>query len=133
IRQSAIGCLMYTNDNHGTLPERYDTKSSPPVTRECYQIIENGKHYSAALLCNMVSSGGATTMVTKYISDPRVFYCPAFATRDFDFDAFNKPWSIGNAGGTNGNWRIGYLYNPHYKRKVLPTLQYTNAYPKLQN
>src|SRR5438309_1788885 len=64
LRQFAIGCLMYTNDNRGYLPERYDTKSSPPVTRECYQIVENGKHYSAALLCNMVSSGGATTMVT---------------------------------------------------------------------
>lgn len=144
MRQFAIGCIAYSIDNRGALPQRYDSAKSPPLTIDCYAIINGNKHYSAALLCNMVSDGASGyKWVAKYITDPRVFYCAAFPSRDFSYDDFTKPWSIGtgatvdkndgNAGGTNGNWRISYLYNPHYKRKVLPSLSYSNAYPKLQN
>ena len=70
-----------------------------------------------ALLCNMVSDGGGGYKYnSKYITDPRCFYCPAYPDPSFEYDSFNKPWTVASSpGGTNNNWRSGYLYIPHWK------------------
>src|SRR5438876_11360692 len=57
LRQMAVGCIAYANDNKGMLPERYNSNQTPPLVEDCYAIINGNKHYSAALLCNMVSDG----------------------------------------------------------------------------
>src|SRR4051794_19532967 len=75
------------------------------------------------------------------MSPIRVFYCPIVYAPDFNYDAFNKPWSVGGgategkndgqAGGTNNRYRIGYLFNPHYRNTASGGVEV--AYPKLKD
>jgi prepilin-type N-terminal cleavage/methylation domain-containing protein len=141
IRQMAIACINYGIDNRGYLPDRYNGAGTP---EDCYQVINGNKHYGAALLCNMVSDGaGGYKFLSRYVTDPKVFYCPSLAGTqpDFDYDAFNKPWSVGagatagnndgHAGGTNDKYRISYLFNPHYKNQSDGSKAV--AYPKIKD
>ncbi|HEX3355656.1 MAG TPA: type II secretion system protein [Tepidisphaeraceae bacterium] len=132
LRQIGLACVMYSNDNHGALPERYvggqDLTKTPPqyggafntdtVPEDCYYLTKD-RHYSMALLDNIEATDSTKTTyksIAKYITDPRCFYCPGYPDPSFDYDAFNKPWTVAaSPGGTNNNWRSGYLYNPHWK------------------
>ena len=63
LRQIGLACVMYSNENHGFLPERYvsgaDPGATPPVygsalpgtttPQDCYYLVKN-RHYSMALL-----------------------------------------------------------------------------------
>jgi hypothetical protein len=89
-------------------------------------------------LCNLeaTDSNKATyRYLSKYITDPRCFYCPAYPDPSFNYDEFNKPWTVASSpGGTNGQWRSGYLYNPHWKFiRPFPTGGSGVAYPKLKD
>ena len=146
LRQIGAACMMYAGDNKGALPERYvagaDPAANPPTygsasstPEDCYYIKKN-RRYGVALLYNLQndsSAPGGYTVVAKYITDPRCFYCPAYPDPSFDYDAFNKPWTVAaDPGGTNNNWRSGYLYNPHWQYfKPLPSRGV--AYPKLKD
>jgi prepilin-type N-terminal cleavage/methylation domain-containing protein len=153
LRQIGVACLMYANDNHGTLPERFcagtDPGANPPTfgstlntqttPEDCYYILKDPgsgtRHFSVALLDNVQLVNSVVVSVGKYITDPRCFYCPAYPDPSFDYDAFNKPWLVASSpGGTNNEWRSGYLYNPHYKFiKPFPSGGAGVAYPKLKD
>jgi prepilin-type N-terminal cleavage/methylation domain-containing protein len=143
LRQIGIGCIAYANDNHGALPERFcaggvDPGANPqilgavlnsppakngPAPQDCYYLIKDPgtgtRHFGVALLCDMRATDASATTYTyvaKYITDPRCFYCPAYPDPDFDYDSFNKPWTVNpSPGGTHNEWRSGYLYMPHFK------------------
>jgi hypothetical protein len=69
-----------------------------------------------------VGSGNPTTSTygfgllysSKFITDPRVFYCVAQPRQDFDYNAFPKPWLYATlSAGAYDTWRTSYLYMPH--------------------
>ncbi len=141
LRQIGLAVVMYSNDNHGQLPERYiagyDAGANPQPSsqgstttkpEDCYYILKDPgsgtRHYGVALLDNVQLVGGVQKYISKYITDPRCFYCPAYPDPSFDYDSFNKPWTLASSpGGTNNEWRSGYLYNPHFKYvKPLPNM-----------
>src|SRR5436305_5020337 len=55
LRQAALACITYSTENRGRLPTRYVSSGNYP--EDCYVILNGNTHYSASLLCNMVSDG----------------------------------------------------------------------------
>jgi len=150
LRQIGTGILMYANDNKGAMPERYiagaDPGANPPTfgsttttPEDCYYLVKNPgsgtRHFGVALLYNIQDDNslpGGYRIIAKYITDARCFYCPAYPDPSFDYDAFNKPWTLAaSPGGTNNQWRSGYLYDPHWKY-VKPLPNRSVAYSKLR-
>jgi prepilin-type N-terminal cleavage/methylation domain-containing protein len=119
LRQIVTGSTMYANANRGYLPARFREGSAYTEPLWSYFFDDNGKLFQLGLLWQ-----------NKYISDPRVFYCPGGrADIRFSYDDSPKPFLSDNS----FTYRSSYNWSPHYALQVpgnTGSMKLT-AYPKL--
>jgi len=110
LRQIGVGVTNYAIANKGGLPLSVELGGGDALPENCYMVNKGDKYYSYALLYQ-----------AKFITDPRVFFCPVFPAPDFDYEGFPKPWLTGalQPGTMYDSWRCSYLWLPHVKRKGL--------------
>jgi prepilin-type N-terminal cleavage/methylation domain-containing protein len=104
LRQIAVGITNYAVNNKGALPTPY---SSKPYTPEDTYRPGNGDPTTTFYGFGLLYS-------TKMLANGKVFYCPAEARPDFDYNSFPQPWLFAKLpGGALDSWRTSYLYLPH--------------------
>lgn len=102
LRQIGIAAISYAAQNKGKLPQHFIESdfSSAGLRPQASYMLKSGASYVALV-------------EAKLISDPRVFYCPAYPSPAFNYDSFPKPWLVAPLTGGE-NWRASYLWNPHF-------------------
>ncbi len=123
VRQIGTGMTAYTSDNDNRMP-MYNSnieQSNPYLLIHSYALYRSDSKY--------VDSSGkplpmklAVLYESKYIADPKVFYCPSNINPLYKFESYNnpKPWGtlpqyFNQFDGENGHnqWvRMGYTYLP---------------------
>lgn len=123
LRQIGQSILMYAGAYKGALPTPYN--SDPYTPEDCYRVGDDGnpnkKYYGLGLIYDQ-----------KFISTPKVFYCPAFPRHDFDYSSFPQPWLYAKLTipGPYDTWRTSYLYLPHSTGDGKPRYKKLQEVPK---
>jgi prepilin-type N-terminal cleavage/methylation domain-containing protein len=120
VKQIGLAMVAYTTDSTSRMPiyNSSKTSSSPYRLIHSYALYRSESDY--------VDAGGkplpmklALLYEGKYISDPKVFYCPSNINPLYKFESYNdpKPWGTFpqnfNAVGGHNQWvRMGYSYLP---------------------
>jgi prepilin-type N-terminal cleavage/methylation domain-containing protein len=107
LREVNVGILNYSVNNKDSLPTWFTPSGVNFQPENCYMIKSGNTETGMAQLYRL-----------KYVTDPRVFYCPSNPhPNKFDYDAFPKPFLDGTEWPSQnddpGTWRTSMLYNPH--------------------
>jgi prepilin-type N-terminal cleavage/methylation domain-containing protein len=106
LRQVATSIMLYADSNKGLLPPHF--MPSGGLTPESCYMVKSGNTPTSP-----VFSFG-TIYRARFITTPKVFYCPAFPRHDFDYSSFPEPWLDAILSpGPYDTWRTSYLYMPH--------------------
>jgi prepilin-type N-terminal cleavage/methylation domain-containing protein len=123
VRQTGVAIACYATDWAGRMPPYGDPRSDNPYAEDiahAYALYRSDKVDAAGRLIPMKV---AALYAGKYISDPRIFYCPSNLDPLYKFESYNSPppwgtlpqtYNTGSVdGGTHNQWvRMGFTYMP---------------------
>jgi prepilin-type N-terminal cleavage/methylation domain-containing protein len=108
LRSVGQGLIMFADANKGKLPT---FKPADPLTPETSYMVNSSSTGPGG-----TRYGFAQLYEQKFITSPKVFYCPAFPHPSFDLNSFSQPWLdslLTIPGDTSPAWRTSFLLNPH--------------------
>ena len=120
VRQIGTGMTAYASDNDNRMPmyNSNKTKTNPYLLIHSYALYRGESDYVDAS-GKLLPMKLAVLYESKYIGDPKVFYCPSNINPLYKFEYYNnpKPWGTlpqyANTTGDNNQWvRMGYTYLP---------------------
>lgn len=123
IRQTGVAVACYASEWSGRMPPYGDPRSANPYAEDiahAYAVYRSDKVDAAGRLIPMKV---AALYAGRYITDPRIFYCPSNLEPLYKFESYNSPppwgtlpqsYNTGSpATGTHNQWvRMGFTYMP---------------------
>lgn len=122
VKQVGVAVAAYASQNENRMPiyNSNNTKTNPYLLIHSYALYRSDSPYvdeSGKLLPMKL----AVLYESKYIADPKVFYCPSNLNRLYRFESYNnpRPWGTlpqkynATDGQGHNQWvRMGYTYLP---------------------